>query len=54
VVFVLALFAVLPAFLHVIGFAMNGDVESIFRVVVAIGAICYVIWGPPVPRPWSS
>ena len=53
-VMVLALLAVLPAFLHIIGFSMSGDLETIFKVVVAIGAICYVVWGPPVPRPWQS
>ena len=54
VVFVLALLAVLPPFLHIIGLTLNGDVFTIFRVVVAIGAIVYVIWGPPVPRPWTT
>jgi hypothetical protein len=54
VVFVVALLAVMPPFLHVIGFTMNGDIFTIFKVVVAIGAICYVVWGPPVPRPWQS
>lgn len=54
VVFVLALYAVTPAFLHAIGFAMNSDVNTIFRVVVAIGAIVYVFWGPAVPQPWKQ
>ena len=30
---------------------MNADVDTIFRVVVAVGAIVYVLFGPPVPRP---
>ncbi len=53
-VVVLALYAVLPAFLHIIGFDMSGDVTTIFKVVVAICALGYVVWGPPVPRPWGG
>jgi hypothetical protein len=53
-VVVLALYAVTPPFLHIIGFEMSGDVNTIFRVVVAIGAIGYVVFGPPVPRFWQA
>ncbi len=53
-VVVLALYAVLPAFLHIIGFDMSADVQTIFKVVVAVCALGYVVWGPAVPRPWSG
>ena len=53
-VVVIALYAVLPAFLHIIGFDLSGDLMTIFKVVVAVGALVYVIWGPAVPRPWQS
>ena len=53
-VLVLALYTVTPPFLHIIGFDMSGDVNTIFRVVVAIGALWYVVFGPPVQRPWAT
>lgn len=53
-VFVLALFAVLPPFLHIIGFSMSPDVFAIFRVVVGVGALVYVVWGPSPPWPLAS
>ena len=48
---VLALFAVIPAFLNIIGYQMSGDLNTIFRVVVAVLAVLYVIGGPPVRNP---
>ncbi len=53
-VVVLALYSVLPAFLRIIGFDMSADIATIFKVVVAICAIGYVVWGPPVPKPWGG
>ncbi len=53
-VVVLALYAALPAFLHILHMDMSADVETIFRVAVAVCALGYVVWGPPVPRPWGG
>ncbi len=53
-VFVLALLAAVPPFLHIIGFDMSGDVFTLFRIVVAVAALVYVVWGPPVPFPPSN
>lgn len=53
-VVVIALYAVLPAFLHILGFELSGDLTVIFKVVVAVCALGYVIWGPAVPRPWQA
>ena len=50
-VFVLALLAALPAFLHILGFGMSGDIYTLFRIVVAVAAVVYVIWGPAIPFP---
>lgn len=51
VICVLVVFALIPPVLHIIGFSMNGDVETIFRIVVGIIALYYIVWGPPVSSP---
>ena len=51
---VLALFAILPAFLHIVGFAVSGDLWTIIRGVVAVVAVLYVIMGPAVSNPFKS
>lgn len=49
VVAVLIVFALIPPVLHIIGFSMVSDVNTIFRIVVAVVALYYIVWGPPVP-----
>lgn len=48
VVAVVILFALLPPVLHVLGFSLNADIETIFRIVVGVVALYYIVWGPPV------
>jgi hypothetical protein len=45
---VVALHLVLPAFLHILGVSMNSDLQTIVDVTVAVIAIWYVWFGPPV------
>ena len=51
VVCVLLIYALIPPVLAVIGFTMSGPLMQIFRIVVLICALYYIIWGqtPPVP-----
>lgn len=51
VVCVVILFALLGPVLSIIGFPMRGDLESIFRIVVAVIALWYIVWGPPPAIP---
>jgi uncharacterized membrane protein YvlD (DUF360 family) len=46
VVCVVILFALLGPVLNIIGFPMSGDLLTIFRVVVAVIALWYIVWGP--------
>jgi hypothetical protein len=51
VVSVLLLYALIPPVLQVIGFTMSDPVMQIFRLVVLICALYYIVWGttPPIP-----
>lgn len=49
--FVIALRIVLPLFFAVVGLSM-GALLNLILVVVALGAIAYVLFGPPPPMPF--
>ena len=49
VVCVVILFALLTPVLNILGFPLSGDLLAIFRIVVAVIAIYYIVWGAP-PR----
>jgi len=49
---VVAFYLVLPPFLHILGFSLNGDLMVIVKVVVALVALWYVFWGPS-NWPWA-
>ena len=44
---------VFPLFLSVIGFAPGADVLQLMRVVIALLAVLYVLFGPAPPVPWG-
>lgn len=46
VVCVVVLFALLGPVLNILGFPLSGDLFAIFRIVVAVIAIYYIVWGP--------
>lgn len=52
VVCVVVLFALLGPVLNILGFPMSGDLLTIFRIVVAVIAIWYIVWGssPAIPQ----
>ncbi len=50
-VMVVLLFLALPAFLHILGVTMNGDLITIMRVCVAAVALWYVFFGPKPSLP---
>ena len=49
VVCVVILFALLGPVLNILGFPLSGDLLAIFRIVVAVIALYYILWGQP-PR----
>lgn len=51
VVCVVILFALLGPVLNIIGFPLSGDLLAIFRIVVAVIALWYIVWGssPQIP-----
>lgn len=51
VVCVVILFALLGPVLNILGFPLSGDLLTIFRIVVAVIAIWYIVWGPPPQVP---
>lgn len=51
VVCVVILFALLGPVLNILGFPLSGDLLTIFRIVVAVIAIWYIVWGPPPGMP---
>lgn len=51
---VILVYALIPPFVHLIGFEPNGDLMTIVRICVAALAIFYVIWGPAPPNPWKA
>jgi uncharacterized membrane protein YvlD (DUF360 family) len=46
VVCVVILFALLGPVLNILGFPLSGDLLRVFRIVVAVIAIWYIVWGP--------
>ena len=46
VVCVVILFALLGPVLNILGFPLNGDLLQVFRIVVAVIALWYIVWGP--------
>jgi uncharacterized membrane protein YvlD (DUF360 family) len=46
VVCVVILFALLGPVLNILGFPLSGDLLTIFRIVVAVIALYYIVWGP--------
>lgn len=46
VVCVVILFALLGPVLNILGFPLTGDLLTIFRIVVAVIALWYIVWGP--------
>jgi uncharacterized membrane protein YvlD (DUF360 family) len=46
VICVVVLFALLGPVLNILGFPLTGDLMAIFRIVVAVIAIYYIVWGP--------
>jgi uncharacterized membrane protein YvlD (DUF360 family) len=53
VVCVVILFALLGPVLNILGFPLSGDLLSIFRIVVAVIALYYIVWGPAPQIPGS-
>jgi hypothetical protein len=51
VIAVWLIWQLVPLVLTGIGFAATGNILSIFRLVVAIVALYYIVWGPPVNLP---
>jgi hypothetical protein len=51
VVCVVVLFALLGPVLGILGFPLSGDLLQVFRIVVAVVALYYIIWGPPPSVP---
>lgn len=51
VVCVVVLFALLGPVLNILGFPLTGDLLTIFRIVVAVIALWYIVWGPPPQAP---
>lgn len=51
VVCVVILFALLGPVLNILGFPIRGDLLQIFRIVVAVIALWYIVWGPPPQIP---
>ena len=51
VVCVVVLFALLGPVLSVLGFPMTPALMTIFRIVVAVIALWYIVWGPPPTVP---
>jgi hypothetical protein len=43
------LFLLLPPVLRLLQIGANGDLMTIFRVVIGFGALIYIIKGKPVP-----
>ena len=48
---VVILFALLGPVLNILGFPLSGDLLTIFRIVVAVIALYYIVWGPPPQVP---
>lgn len=48
---VVILFALLGPVLNILGFPLSGDLLTIFRIVVAVIALWYIVWGPPPQVP---
>jgi uncharacterized membrane protein YvlD (DUF360 family) len=46
VICVVILFALLGPVLNILGFPLSGDLYTIFRIVVAVVALWYIVWGP--------
>ena len=46
VVCVVILFALIGPVLNILGFPLSGDLLTIFRIVVAVIALYYIVWGP--------
>ncbi len=53
VVVVVGLFLMLvgPLLLGFLGLDINGQGLQIIRICLGFGALCYIIWGPPVRPP---
>jgi hypothetical protein len=34
------------------GFGISPDLLVVLHVALALSALGYIIWGPPVPKPW--
>jgi hypothetical protein len=51
VVCVVVLFALLGPVLNILGFPLSGDLLQVFRIVVAVTAVYYIVWGPPPSVP---
>ena len=41
-----------PLFMDVIGLQLAANVWQLIKILVGVIALCYVVWGPPVP--WRS
>lgn len=39
---------VAPLFMEVIGLTLAGNIWQLIRILVAIIALAYVVWGPPL------
>lgn len=51
VVCVVILFALIGPVLEILGFPLTGNLNTIFRIVVAVIALWYIVWGPPPSVP---
>ncbi len=50
---VVAFWYMFPAFLGILGVALNGNLTILLKGAIAIVAIWYVFWGPALPAPWG-
>ena len=46
-------FALAPPVSRLIGFPLNGDLFTVFRLLVAAIAVFYIVKGPPFSWTWS-
>jgi hypothetical protein len=42
---------VVPLLLGVLGLNIGGDALQLIKICAGIIALCYIVWGPTIPRP---
>jgi len=51
VVCVYLIWLIVPIVLRAIGFELTSDILALFKIVIAISALYYIIWGPAPSLP---